>query len=311
MTPLARRFVALAIALATLGTLAACEVNPVPAPGVLYPGPATAGLPAGWTSPGGVHQGTLVITQPNSVWRDITVTGSVEVRAPNVTLDRMRVHGRIWNQWYPPVAGSPLTQFSMVVTNSTVGDATLTAIDVTQHGAIGPGNYVAFNNEVYGSDGFRVSAPQAISGGDGRVTIEGNYFRAADVGGNCAFHVDGVQGYFGGPGTVVRNNTLDAFGLPCVSGVIFFADHSQGATVEGNLLMASSYPLRVQEDADQAPQQWVVRRNALVWSGGPGALHPGVECGLRSTLWQDNHRVAVDAPQGRYRVSALQGAVPC
>ena len=103
MTSLARRFAA-RLTLATVGTLAACEVNPVPAPGVLYPGPATAGLPPGWSSPGGVHQGTLVITQPNSVWRDITVTGSVEVRAPNVTLDRMRVRGRIWNQWYPPSA---------------------------------------------------------------------------------------------------------------------------------------------------------------------------------------------------------------
>ena len=41
------------------------------------------------------------------------------------------------------------------------------------------------------------------------------------------------------------------------------------------------------------------------------AVHPGVDGGLRSTVWQDNERVAVEAFQGRYRVAALQGAVPC
>jgi hypothetical protein len=261
-----------------------------PAVGQQFPTPGNTGTPAGW-KPKSVHQGDLVVDKPNTVIEDIEVTGEIDVQAANVTIRRARVHGRVWNQFYPKVQGSALTQFHMTVQDSDIGDGT--TLDNTDDGAIGPGNYVAENNEVRGSDGFRVSQADAVAGGDGSIVIRNNWFEADDVNGDCEHHVDGVQGYFGGNKVTITGNTLDSRMQECVTGMIFFGDDSKGATVEGNLLMASSYPLRIQDDHTPDVGPWSIHNNALVYNDGPGALTPGTECGAASMSWSGNHKVAI------------------
>ncbi len=276
-----------------------------PAVGQQFPTPGNTGTPAGW-KPKSVHQGDLEIDQANAVVQDIEVTGSISVMAPNVTIQRVRVHGRVWNQSYPRVQGSALTQFRMTVRDSDIGDGA--TLDDTDNGAIGPGNYVAENNEVRGSDGFRVSEAQAVAGGDGSVVIRNNWFMADDVHGDCSHHVDGVQGYYGGDKVTVSGNTLDSRMQECVTGMVFFADFSKAATVEGNLLIASSYPLRIHDDFATDHGPWNIHDNALVYQDGPGALSDGTECGAKSTSWSGNHQVKTTPT---YAITQVLDEVPC
>ncbi|HET6954352.1 MAG TPA: right-handed parallel beta-helix repeat-containing protein [Acidimicrobiales bacterium] len=280
----------------------------VPAVGRTFPNPATTGTPDGW-EPVTVHQGDLEVTEAGAVVQDVEVTGSVAVKAPDVTIRRVRVHGRIWNQWYPPREGSALTQFPMTIEDSVIGGTDAVATDITQHGTVGPGSYTLRGSELYGSDGFRVSRPEAPApgGGDG-VLIEGNYFHANDVGGNCDYHLDGVQGYAGGADVVVRGNTIDVNRPECATGAIFFADGSQAATVEGNLLLAPNYPLRVQDDAEPDVGPWTIVGNALAYAGDLGAKNDGTDCGAPSMTWSGNHRVTVDDD---YTLVTVDDEIPC
>lgn len=289
-----------------IAAIAACDPAPPPTVGQQFPTPATTGVPDGWV-PTQVIQGDLVITTPQSEIHDVEVMGSIEVRAADVSIHDVRVHGRIWNQFYPPVEGSVLTQFHMIVVHSDVGDGTTN--DATADGAIGPGNYAAAGNEVRGSDGFRVSDAQATAGGDNSVSIIGNYFQANSVGGDCGFHIDGVQGYFGGPTVNVRGNTLDTRMQSCVNAAVFFADFSEAADVQGNLLLGPDHILRIQDfehDPDHGP--WVVRGNALVNGGNQPVINTGTECGAATTDWHDNHLVTVSE---NYQVTSVGREVLC
>jgi len=192
------------------------------------------------------------------------------------------------------------------VRDSNIGDGT--TLDSTDDGAIGPGNYVAENNEVRGSDGFRVSEAQAVSGGDGSVVIRNNWFQADDVHGDCSHHVDGVQGYFGGNKVVVSGNTLDSRMQECVTAMVFFADDSKAATVEGNLLIASSYPLRIHDDNNPDVGPWSIHDNALVYQDGPGAKTDNTDCAAKTMNWSGNHRVTMSPT---YAITAVLEEVPC
>lgn len=277
-----------------------------PVVGQRFPNPGNTGTPPGWR-PTTVHQGDLEVTQPGAVIEDIEVTGSVAVVAPNVTLRRVRVHGRIWNQSYPKVAGSTLTQYHMTIRDSTIGDTGSAATQDTADGTVGPGNYTITGSQLRGSDGFRVSEAQAVAGGDGSVTIVGNYFQANQVP-DCSFHVDGIQGYYGGADVTVRGNTINTNLRDCVTGAVFFADLSKAATVEGNLLIADSYPLRIHDDATPDHGPWRIHGNALAFREGPGALTANTECGASSMSWSGNHQVAVD---DAFAVTQVMGEVPC
>lgn len=276
--------------------------------GDTFPNPATTGTPDGW-APLSVHQGDLDITEAGAVVQDVEIMGSVAVKAPDVTLRRVRVHGRVWNQWYPPERGSALTQYPMTIEDSVIGDTGEAATDVTQHGTVGPGSYTLRSTELYGSDGFRVSEPEASpEGGDAGVLIEDNYFHANDVGADCGYHLDGVQGYAGGTDVVVRGNTIDVDRGDCVTAAIFFADNSVSATVDGNLLLAPNYPIRIQDDADPDAGPWAVLNNAVATAGPVGAMNEGTDCDAPSTTWSGNRRVTVD---GNYTVTAVLDEVPC
>lgn len=279
-----------------------------PAVGATFPNPATTGTPDGWV-PASVHQGDLEIKEAGAVVEDVEVMGSVGVMAPDVTLRRVRVHGRIWNQWYPPEKDSVLTQYPMTIEDSVIGDTGEAATDITQHGTVGPGSYTLRGSELYGSDGFRVSQPDATpEGGDPGVLIEGNYFHANDVPDTCAYHIDGVQGYAGGTDIVIRGNTIDVDRGDCVTSAVFFADGSKSATVDGNLLLAPNYPLRIQDGADPDVGPWTVLNNAVGTSGPVGALNDSTDCDAPSMTWSGNHRVTVDAS---YTIVTVDDEVPC
>jgi hypothetical protein len=306
-----RRLVPLVAApMLVVTVLAGCQPSTTkpPVQGQRFPTAATTGTPSGW-KPTRVVSGDLDVTTPNTTIKDIEVTGSINVHAANTTITRVRVHGRIWNQWFPPVEGSKLTQYRMVISSSTIGDVDTTATganEATEAGAVGPGNYTLLASELYGSDGFRVSEAQALAGGDGSVAIGANFFKANHVP-DCGFHVDGVQGYFGGSKVVVAGNTIDSR-TNCATGAIFFADNSKAATVDGNLLLADSYPLRIQDDHTPDVGPWVIHNNALVFTSGPGALTPNTDCGARTMSWTGNLHVQINAS---YQVTSVGAAVPC
>src|SRR5262245_17380948 len=77
--------------------LTACEpITPARFAG--YPTPSKVGTPPGWR-PKSVHQGDLTITTPNTTVTDVEVMGSINVQADGAVIKRVRVHGRIWNQF--------------------------------------------------------------------------------------------------------------------------------------------------------------------------------------------------------------------
>jgi hypothetical protein len=296
-----RPFTAL-LALVVLTTLGAQPCEPPPPTFTGYPTPAKVGTPAGWT-PATVHQGDLTVTTPGTVLQDIDVRGSVNVRADNVTIRRARVRGRVWTQHSD---GTRLRQYRVTVEDSVLGGLTSAFNGLTGEGVIGPGRYTIRRSELYGSDGFRVSAPQ--DGGPNDVLIEDNYFRANMPACDQGFHIDGVQGYGGGQNVVVRHNTIDARG-PCgVTGAVFFADDSESATVTNNLLLSAGYTLGIHDDHNPDVGPWVITGNRIVSTGYGPASTTGTQCGAASMTWSDNRLATVD---GSYNVTSVGAVVPC
>lgn len=315
-----RRFaLALAPALAGLAlTGAACAPAPSIEPTSFtgYPTPAKVGLPDGWR-PTSTHNGNLNVTTPGAVLDGIEVTGSVNVCAEGVTIRNSRVHGRIWNQFdLGTCSGGAGHQYAMTIRDSTVGEPNGSAAGVTQHGTIGPGRYTALRNEVYGSDGFRVSAPH--QGGPNDVLIQDNYFKATPSG---DLHLDGVQGFYGGQNVAVRHNTIDAEG-PSNNAAVFFADCSVSAVVENNLLKGGAYTLRIHDDSGNAATSsfncggsadvgpWRITGNRIVSGSadfGP-AYTVNTQCGAASMTWADNRTVSIDAG---YNVTSTGAEVRC
>lgn len=291
----------LALALVTLVGAQPCEPPPPTAPAP-YPSPARVGTPAGWT-PRTVHQGDLTVTRSGTVLEDIEVRGSVNVRADNVVIRRARVRGRVWTQHHD---GTRLRQYSVTVVDSVLGGTTARFNALTSEGVIGPGRYTIRRSELYGSDGFRVSAPQG--GGPNDVLIQDNFFRANRPDCDEGFHIDGVQGYGGGQNVVVRHNTIDARG-PCgVTGAIFFADNSQSATVVDNLLLSAGYTLGIHDDHTPDVGPWVITGNRIVSTGYGPKSTTGTQCGAATMTWSDNRLATVNRS---YDVTSVGAVVPC
>jgi hypothetical protein len=326
-----RRVLALAACLALVAAVAACDPEgPTPAgcesevsPALdVAPTPANVGLPDGWT-PTQVITGDLIITTPNTTLVDVEVTGSIDVMAENTQLCRVRVHHRIWNQFNPGSETNPggpfgdEHQWSFRVYDSTIGTpGDPVAENVTKDGAIGPGRYTANRNEVYGSDGFRVSEPH--QGGPQEVDVFNNYVRTQVTDCDAGLHTDGIQAFFGGVGVNVVHNTFD--NRSCGNnGAVFFADCSSQARVVANLLMGGAFVLRIHDDhgndarcpssGDVGP--WDIQHNRIVdgaWDFGP-ALTTNTECSNAATMtWADNRLVTIDAG---YQITSTGAEVGC
>jgi hypothetical protein len=289
-----------AVVVGTLG-LTACEPAPPP-PFTGFPTPDKVGTPPGW-APQTVHQGDLDITEPNTTVQDVEVLGSINVLADGAVIERARVHGRIWNQFW---VDGVFRQSSMTIEDSVIGDPQRN-LESTADGAVGPGRYTIRRSEVYGLDGFRVSAPRGGAPDD--VWIQDNYFRATQAACAEGFHLDGVQGYFGGQDVVILHNTLDVR-APCgVNSALFFADSSQSAIVLDNLLIGDGYNLRIHDDSTPDVGPWIIGRNRLVSTGFGPSLTTNTECRNPSTmLWADNRVATIDA---NYDITGTGAEIPC
>lgn len=328
-------FVAAALGVTAFATAcdpigAACNADPG-LDSSKYVTPDTVGLPGNWNpddgvpdptdawTPASVVNGTLEVTQDNATYTDVEVFGSIDVHAENATFCRVRVHGRIWNQFDPGSEGGDGHQYFFTVTDSVIGDGTDQSDGVTQHGAIGPGRYHAARNEVYGSDGFRVSEPH--QGGSNDVVIRDNAVLNTDPACALELHLDGVQGFFGGQNVEINHNTIDirhADGCG-ENGAVFMADCSESATVINNLLIGGGFTLRIHDDhgndsrcpasGDVGP--WGIGGNRIAdWGFGP-ALTTNTECNNSQTMtWADNRRATVSIVDGEYVVTAGD-LVPC
>jgi hypothetical protein len=323
-----RRLVILLPVLLVAAFITGCDTTDACAgsdPGVApagYPTPATVGLPTGW-SPTQVIDGDLTIEDPNTTYTDVEVNGSINVMAENTRLCRVRVHGRIWNQFSSPTG---LHQWSFFVADSTVGDPDNTTNEVTADGAIGPGRYTAVRNQVYGLDGFRVSEPH--QGGDNDVNISNNYFRANLFPCSAGFHLDGVQGYFGGQDVMINHNTLDITADCGSNGAVFMADCSESAVVIQNLLVGGGFDLRIHDDhGNDRPEgqcidpstgqvathdigPWIIAGNRMAaYAFGP-VLTTNTECDNTQSMpyWLDNRTAVIDA---NYTVTSTGPEVLC
>jgi hypothetical protein len=194
----------------------------------------------------------------------------------------------------------------MTISDSVIGDPSFD-LAVTADGTVGPGRYTIRRSEVYGLDGFRVSEPRG--GGSNDVLIQDNYFKATQSACSDGFHLDGVQGYFGGQNVTVAHNTLDVR-APCgVNAAVFFADDSESAVVSDNLLVSSGFSLRIHDDHTPDVGPWVVSGNVIANSGYGASLTTNTDCrNTRTIWWGRNSLVTINA---NYDVVSQGAAVPC
>ncbi len=192
--------------------------------------------------------GDLNITVPGASWRDLEVFGSINVMAEGTYIERVRVHGRIWNQHS---VGGALRQFDMAIVDSVIGDPSFD-LARTADGTVGPGRYKIFRSELYGLDGFRVSKPQ------------------------------------GGGRNDVVHNTLDVRAPCGVNAAVFFADSSESAVVTDNLLISDGFTLRIHDDHTPDIGPWIIARNLISSSGFGPALATNTECNSGTMLWAGN-----------------------
>jgi hypothetical protein len=265
-----------------------------PAPSTAFPTPASTGVPAGW-QPRATHSGTLTVSQPGTVIDGMLVTGSIEIRATNVTVRNTRVYGRIYNQAGGRVYNGLLVEDTEIGPDS--GNNGQTA------GSLGTGGYVARRVHIHNStEGFRVGGYQYSGGQAGGVVIQDSFVDLDSRSGSCD-HADGVQGYDEPPSMVIHHNTIDMRGVSCSTAPIYIGDSPGAKVVTNNLIMGGSYSLRLHNGASgiSYPQ---VTGNRIVddaWDYGPVQVDT---CSVIQS-WGDNRIVAIDAG---YNITSLGAA---
>lgn len=264
----------------------AVEVAPLPGG---FPNAASTGVPAGW-QPAAVHEGDLWVTTPGAVVENLHVTGSIEVRANDVTIRATKVEGGIWNQENDDVQyGGLLIEDTEVGPESPGPD--------TPEVAIGTSGYTARRVEIHGvTDGFRVAGPD--------VRIESSFVDLSELPGECP-HLDGVQGYGGGANVIVHGNTIDARGS-CSTSAVFMASASPHLDLRNNLLLGGAYSIHLNQV--EAPATFVSLGNSVVdgsYDYGPSKI---LDSGSLSLTCGGNRLVTIDA---NYQVTADLGEIPC
>jgi len=254
-----------------------------------FPNAATTGVPAGW-QPAAVHAGDLWVREPGTVVADLHVTGSIQVRAHDVTIRDTKVDGVIWNQ-----ENDSVQYGGLLIEDTEVGPDT--GVLEWADAAVGTSGYTARRVEIHGvTDGFR------ISGDD--VRIEDSFVRLSEIPGSCA-HLDGVQGYGGGERVVVHHNTIDARGS-CSTSAVFMASASPHIDLQDNLLLGGAYSIHLNQL--EVPTHFVVRGNRVVdgsYDHGPSEV---LDSGALTLSCGDNRLVTIDED---YQVTAELGEIPC
>jgi Bacterial TSP3 repeat len=261
-----------------------------PAPSSAFPTPATTGVPDGWR-PSATHNGTLTVSQAGTQINGMLVTGSIEVRAPNVTIRNSRVYGRIYNQANNTMYNGLLVEDTEIGPDS--GNNNQTA------GSLGSGGYVARRVHIHNStEGFRVGGFNYSRGVAGPVVIQDS-FVDLDDNGSCA-HADGVQEFDWGPRLDINHNTIDMRNVGCSTAPIYL-NNAGPKTVTNNLIMGGSYSLRLHGGGSYE----AVAGNRLVqgaWDHGPVL----VDSCTGIANWSDNRLVNIDAA---YNITTLGGLI--
>ena len=254
-----------------------------------FPNAASAGVPAGW-QPDAVHEGDLWVRDAGTVIDGLHVTGSIQVRADDVTIRNTKVDDTIWNQ------ESDRVQYSgLLIEDTEVGPDQ--GVSSSSDGAIGTSGYTARRVEIHGfTDGFRVAGPN--------VRIEDSFVVLSELAGGCP-HLDGIQGYGGGANVVVHHNTIDARGS-CSTSAVFMAEASPHIDLRDNLLLGGAYSIHLNQY--EVPTVFAVHGNRVVegsYDYGPSEV---LDSGALTLSCSDNRLVTIDAA---YQVTADRGPFDC
>ncbi len=254
-----------------------------------FPSAGSTGVPAGW-QPAAVHEGDLWVREPGTVVENLHVTGSIQVRADDVTIRNTKVESTIWNQ------ESDREQYSgLLIEDTEVGPDS--GVSDSSDGAIGTSGYTARRVEIHGfTDGFRVAGPN--------VRIEDSFVKLSDIPGECP-HLDGVQGYGGGANVVVHHNTIDARGS-CSTSAVFMAEASPHIDLRDNLLAGGAYTIHLNQF--EGPATFASFGNRVVegsYDYGPSEV---LDSGALTFTCGDNRLVTIDAS---YQVTGDRGEIPC
>jgi hypothetical protein len=254
------------------------ESNVVTPPPSAFPNASNTGAPnncAACTT----TNGSVTASTNGQVIENRIITGSINIRAKNVTVRNSWVYGQIYNQ----VVGQQYN--GLLVEDTTLGPPTGLSGQTT--GAIGVNGYTARRVKVINSkEGFRVGGKG--TSGDNPVVIEDSYAR---LNASTCEHADGVQGYDEPSNVTIRHNTIDISGPGCATGAIYVGFEAKLITIQNNLLAGGAHTLRLQEGATKYDH---VSGNRIVnntWDWAPVlCLHPE-----NVADWFDNKIVTVDS----------------
>jgi hypothetical protein len=258
-----------------------------------FPGPSSAGVPAGWV-PDRTVRSDIVVRTPGAVVEDVQLdNANLVVDAPDVTIRRVRLRGgRIYN------VPSSTCGNGMVVEDSTIEPAPGRAHAPDSEGVISDGGYTARRVKIWRrGEGFRVGGRSA---GCGPVRIESSFVKIT-VPRGCPGdpHSDGIQGVDGPPLTI-HNVTIDFNEAACGTAP-FFVPEGQGNTrvdVDGLLVMGGGATFRL-----GVPGRV---RGLKVVDGSWGYFPVDVKCGLLRSWSAD-----VVAITRGYQIARRLRAQPC
>jgi hypothetical protein len=266
---------------------------PAPAPPAVirgYPNPTNTGVPAGWT-PRHTTNGDMTVTTNGAVIDGELVTGSISVRAQNVTIRNSWVYGEINNQ------ASNAAYNGLLIQDTDVGPPT--GVGSESAGAIGVGGYTALRVHIHNvQEGFRVGGYNTSGKQLGGVTIQDSLVQL--VRGSCS-HNDGIQGFDEPPRLILNHNTIDArdAGASCTTGATFIGnDNPDTITVTNNLLGGGGFTMRLGGPGSDGPGGTYdhVSGNRIInggWGSGPVLVD---SCPNPPPIadWSDNTVVTID-----------------
>jgi hypothetical protein len=252
-----------------------------------YPTPACTGVPSGW-KPKKTVNGDLTITRSGTVVTDQLVTGSIIVKASDVTISRSRVYGSIDNFHGNVIYGHTTIKDTEVVNPPGQEYST------NDQYAFGVADYTCLRCKVINRmEGWRVGANDYK--GAGNVVIQDSFAQLAVPPGMCASddpHGDGIQAYQG-PKVTIRHNTIDQRLDDCPTAPIFVPDQgNDGAVVQDNLIAGGGYAIRLTGGDFPA----VTGNKVVAGSFGYGPME--VSCGLIDNF-SGNATVKYDWSTGR------------
>lgn len=188
-----------------------------------WPDATSTGVPAGVTL---TPSGDVVITQAGAVVSGLNITGSVYIRAPNVTLENCKITS---SGWAGVTIDSGLT--GVVVKNCTI-DGTGHGPDGTgNQGIMGAGTFIA--NNIYNvENGITVTGSNTV--------IQDNYVHDLQAGGSP--HYDGIQ-IDGGLSNVqiTHNSIVNQWGWTSAIMIDNYFGSISNISATNNLLSGGAY----------------------------------------------------------------------